>query len=65
LAELTEIARKKAVDFRKLELESHMKRKPFLWGRSAWEATLSELEDIDSRNSERLERLTRRELTQN
>ncbi|WP_143295549.1 hypothetical protein [Burkholderia pseudomallei] len=64
LAELIDAARSNLTDFRKLKLEPHVRRRPLLWGRSAWKATLSELEEIDRRNSERLRRLMRRELTQ-
>ncbi|WP_317737622.1 hypothetical protein [Burkholderia pseudomallei] len=63
LTELAEAARKNAADFRKLKLEPHIKRKPLLWGRSAWKAALAEFENVDRRNNDQLERLTRRELT--
>jgi hypothetical protein len=64
LAEQTEAARKNAADFRKHKLEPHIKRKPLLWGRSVWKATLAELETLDRRNNERWERLKLRKLTQ-
>lgn len=62
-AEQTEAARKVAADHRTQALNPHHQRKPWLWGRSAWKATLVELEAVDSRNVAHWERLKLRRFT--
>jgi hypothetical protein len=61
--EQTEAAAKVVADFRTNRLAPHRERKPMLWGRAAWKATLAELEAIDSRNVAHWKRLQQRRFT--